>query len=38
MLASDVCSRLPTSIKSHDLHASDIRGVMGEIVSYDKKN
>ncbi len=38
MSASDVCSRLPTSIKSPNLHANDIRGVMGEIVSYDKRN
>ncbi len=29
-LASDVCSRTPTTIRSHDLHAGDIRGAMGE--------
>ncbi len=38
MLASDACSRPPTTIKSHNLHASDIRGAMGEIASYHKKD
>ncbi len=38
-LASDVCSRPPTNIKSHDLHVGDIREAMGEIVSYhDERN
>jgi len=30
-------SKPPITIKSHDLHACDIRGAMGEIVSYHKK-
>jgi hypothetical protein len=36
-LAGDVCSRPPTITISHDLHANDIRGAMGEIASYHKK-
>jgi hypothetical protein len=35
--ASDACFRLPNTIKSHDLHASDIRGAMGKIASYHEK-
>jgi hypothetical protein len=36
MLANDVCSRPLIIIMSHNLHASDIRGFMGEIISYHK--
>ncbi len=28
----DVCSRSPITIRSHDLHACDIRRVVGEIA------
>jgi hypothetical protein len=38
MLASDVYSRPPIIIRSHDLHVSDIRGVVGEIASYHEKD
>jgi hypothetical protein len=38
VLASDVCSRPPIIIRFHDLHAGDIRGVVGEITSYHKKD
>ncbi len=33
-LASDVCLKPPITIRSHDLHASDIRRAIGEITSY----
>jgi hypothetical protein len=33
VLAGDVCSR-PFIIRSHNLHAGDIRGDVGEIASY----
>jgi hypothetical protein len=33
-LVGDVCFRPPITIRFHDLHASDIRGVVGEIASY----
>ncbi len=36
-LAKDVYSRPPITFKSHDLHTSDIRGVVSEIISYHKK-
>jgi len=38
MLASDVCSKPPITIRSHNLHASDIRKAMGEITSYHKRD
>jgi hypothetical protein len=38
MLASDVCSRPPITIKSRDLHASDIRRTMGKITSYHERD
>ncbi len=38
MLAGDACSKPPIIIRSHNLHVNDIRGVMGEIISYDEKN
>jgi hypothetical protein len=37
-LACDACFRLPIIIKSHNLHARDIRGAMGEIASYHKRD
>jgi hypothetical protein len=36
-LASDACSRPPIIIKFHDLHAYDIKGVVGEIVFYHER-
>jgi hypothetical protein len=33
----DACFRPSTTIKSHNLHVGDIRGAMGEIASYHKK-
>jgi hypothetical protein len=38
VLANDVCSRALITIRSHDLHASDIKKVMGEIISYHEKD
>jgi len=38
VMASDACSRPPTIIRSHDLHASDIRGAKGEITSYHERS
>jgi hypothetical protein len=38
MLASDVCLRSPTPIRSHDLHARNIKRAMSEIVSYHEKD
>jgi hypothetical protein len=37
-LASDGYSRPPITIRFHDLHVRDIRRVVGEIVSYHKKD
>jgi hypothetical protein len=37
-LASDACSRPPTTIRSHDLHICDIRGAMGDVASYCEKS
>ncbi len=37
-LARDVCSKPPITIKSHNLHACDIREAMGEIISYHKRD
>jgi len=37
-LASDVCSRPPTTIRSHNLHAGDIREATNEIASYYKRD
>jgi hypothetical protein len=34
----DACFRPHISIKSHDLHAGDIRGVVSEITSYHEKD
>jgi hypothetical protein len=38
MLASDVCSKPPITIRSHDLHAGDIRRAMDEIASYHERD
>jgi hypothetical protein len=37
-LVDDVCYRPPVTTKSHNLHASDIKGVVGEIASYHKRD
>jgi hypothetical protein len=37
-LADHACSRPPITIRSHDLHADDIRGVVGEITSYHERD
>jgi hypothetical protein len=37
-MVNDACSRPPITIRSHDLHEGDIRGVMVEITSYHKKD
>ncbi len=34
----DACSRPPITIRFHGLHVGDIRGVVGEIVSYHKRD
>jgi hypothetical protein len=37
-LANDACFRPPITIKSHNLHACNIRGVVCEIVSYNERH
>ncbi len=37
MLTRDACSRLSITIKSHNLHADDIRRAVDEIVSYHER-
>jgi hypothetical protein len=37
-LASDVCSKPRITSRSHDLHASDIKGDVNETTSYHEKN
>jgi len=37
-LVGDVCSKHPITIKSHDLHASDIRKVVDEIIFYQERD
>ncbi len=37
-LVGDVCSKLPIIIRFHDLHARDIKKVVGEITSYHEKD
>jgi hypothetical protein len=37
MLAKDACSRPPITVRSHNLHACDIRRALGEITSYHKR-
>jgi hypothetical protein len=34
MLEGDACFKPPITIKSHDLHSGNIRGVMNERASY----
>ncbi len=38
VLANDACYRPLIIIKSHDLHANDIRRALGEIISYHKRD
>jgi hypothetical protein len=38
VLAGDACSKPPITIRPHNLHACDIRGVVGEIASYHKRD
>ncbi len=37
-LTGDACSKPPTTIRSHDLHVGDVRGAVGEIASYHKRD
>jgi hypothetical protein len=37
-LAGDACFKLPITISFHNLHASNIRRVVGEITSYQEKD
>jgi hypothetical protein len=37
-LVGDVCYRPPIISRSHNLHANNIRRVVGEIASYHKKD
>jgi hypothetical protein len=37
-LVGDACSRPPIITRFHGLHVGDIRGVMGEIVSYHERD
>jgi hypothetical protein len=37
-LVDDACSRPPITIRSHDLHASDIKKAVGKIASYHEKD
>jgi hypothetical protein len=36
-LVGDACSRPPITFKFHDLHASNIKGIIGEIASYHER-
>jgi len=38
VLVGDACSKPLITIKFHDLHASNIRGVVGEITSYHERD
>ncbi len=38
MLTNDACSRVLISARFHNLHAGDIRGVVGEITSYHERD
>jgi len=38
VLVGDACSKPPITIRNHDLHAYDIKGVMGEIISYHERD
>jgi hypothetical protein len=37
-LVGDACFKPLITIRFHDLHGSDIRGAVGEIVSYHKRD
>jgi hypothetical protein len=37
-LLGDACSKPPITIRSHNLHGGDIRGAMGEIAPYHKRD
>jgi hypothetical protein len=37
-LVSDACYRPPIIIRSHNLHAGNIRRVVGEITSYHNRD
>jgi hypothetical protein len=37
-LARDACSRPPITFRSHNLYASDIRKVVGQIASYHERD
>jgi hypothetical protein len=37
-LLNDVCSRPPSTIRSHNLHVDDIRGAVGKIISYHERD
>jgi len=37
MLAGDGCFKLCIIIRSHGLHVGDIRGAVGEIISFHEK-
>ncbi len=38
VLVGDACSKPPITVRFHNLHASDIRGAVGEITSYHEKD
>jgi hypothetical protein len=38
VLVGDACCRPPITSQSHNLHAGEIRGAMGEIVSYHESD
>ncbi len=38
VLARDACSKPPIIIRFHNLHASNIRGVVHEIASYHERD
>jgi hypothetical protein len=38
VLVGDIYSKPPITLKSHNLHARDITGVVGEIVSYHERD
>jgi hypothetical protein len=37
-LTSDICSRPPIIIRSHDLHVGNIKRAMGEITYYNERD
>ncbi len=38
MLMGDACFRPPITIRSHHLHVNNIKGVVGEVTSYHKRD